>query len=211
MKVNVTELDTADEAVLYCRYEGQSGPQPVVVSLDMRDGELSIDYDGTVGSGTRRAVYDGDIREYFLDVSHEAAAAHFSVPTATAANALLREIAPLAQRVLDACAAEERIRDISVAFTLAEDALQSGLYWSGDLGCVCDWAGVLDIADVVSDYDITADTTTKELVNIEQEIMRQLQGESPVINGFAIYSGDLLAELTEERDSLRAAVTVDQG
>ena len=26
MKVNVTELDTADEAVLYCHYEGQSGP-----------------------------------------------------------------------------------------------------------------------------------------------------------------------------------------
>ena len=203
MKVSISELDTADEAALYCLYEGQFNSQPVYIALDLSDGGLSIDYDGNVGGGTTPEIHYGVVRTYAINGG---------VPTATAANALLRDVAPLAQRVLDnACAGIDyrngnRVGALDHAAHVAEGeivAMIDGAYYPA----VWDWAGTPALEGWLN--DIRADMSEDNLIDLRDEIMAWFQDASE--DGVAFYSGDLLAELTEERDSLRAAVTVDQG
>jgi hypothetical protein len=97
MKIEInTFRDGADPLSLYAHYDGQQEPQPVYVSIDTRDGELTIDYDGTVGNGTTEAIYRGLVRCINVPV----------IPTAEAANRLLADVAPLAQAWLDAMASD---------------------------------------------------------------------------------------------------------
>ncbi len=75
---------------LYCHYPRQAERQPCYVELDCRTGVLSASYNGEIGSGQPMYVYNG-------------LAVRWSIPAlkAVAANELLDEIRPLAERVVD--------------------------------------------------------------------------------------------------------------
>ncbi|HLT09229.1 MAG TPA: hypothetical protein VK028_00290, partial [Micromonosporaceae bacterium] len=78
----------AEPDALYCRYAGNYEPQPVYINLDLTDGALYADYRAT--DGTPMRVWLGQVRTW-------------SIPplVADAANKLMQDIAPLAQRILD--------------------------------------------------------------------------------------------------------------
>lgn len=75
---------------LYRRYSGQNAPQDCHVSLDCRKGTLTADFNPEIGNAVPFAVHHRHVQRW-------------SIPclTADAANALLAEIAPFAQRMLD--------------------------------------------------------------------------------------------------------------
>jgi len=203
MKININDIDIKDQAALYCLYDGQFNAQPVYIALDLRDGALSIDYDGNVGGGTTPEIHYGVVRTYPVNGG---------VPTASAANALLRDVAPLAQRVLDGAGVSVDYRNGNRVGALDDNAHAAEVKIveainTATYPVVWDWAGSPHVEDWLT--DIRADTSDDDLVELRDDIMAQFQDASE--DGFAVYSGDLLAELTEERDSLRAAATVDQG
>jgi len=87
-----TKTVTVDTDIpsLYSRYSDQTSPQPVYVSLDTRDGKLSVDWSAVVGSGVPSEVFHHIIERWDVPALKDAAAL-----------ALLREIEPVAQRLLD--------------------------------------------------------------------------------------------------------------
>jgi hypothetical protein len=80
---------------LFVQYQGQSQPQPVHVSLDCRTGELSAEYDPEIGGSRPMDVHHGHVCRWRIPVL-----------TAEAANALLADLAPIAQRVVDGYSSE---------------------------------------------------------------------------------------------------------
>jgi hypothetical protein len=179
--------DDAPADVLWHHYSGQLAPQNVFASLDLSDGEWTIDYSGEVGPGLPAAVWHGVVRRFPLAV----------IPTADGANRLLDRAAGAAQRVLDAhesgddeaiAAAEtelaEQLADIPAADTVAVWSLDA----LGDLG---------DLGD-----DITADMSDDDIETYATDVLWQLAADAGV--GVAVCDG-LVEFLTEERDSKRAA------
>lgn len=195
--VKIDDSD-ADTTSLYHWYQGQSNPQPVYVELDLRDGELMVDYDGTVGPGTPIRVQKGLVLQFPLP----------AIPTTDGANALLHRIAPLAQAVLDADEAVEAQpqRSWEDGPSKADDALEDAL---GDLQRALDdpftddeivavWT-LESVGDIDSTFDeITATTTDAELDDIEALLLSQLA------DGYGAAVCDGLREcLEEERQSKR--------
>ena len=86
--VTIQETKTTDELVH--KYPGQSDPQPCYVELDLRDGVMLADWNSEIGNAIPFTVYHGHVQRY-------------SIPslTADAANALMQELLPLAERVVD--------------------------------------------------------------------------------------------------------------
>jgi len=86
--VTIQETKTTDELVH--KYPGQSDPQPCYVELDLRDGVMLADWNSEIGNAIPFSVYHGHVQRY-------------SIPslTADAANALMQELLPLAERVVD--------------------------------------------------------------------------------------------------------------
>lgn len=87
--MKILYLDESKPAQLYHRYSGEFDPQPCYIALGLREERLWADYNANVGGAVPMDAWHGFERRY-------------SIPclTATAANALLREIAPYAERVL---------------------------------------------------------------------------------------------------------------
>lgn len=197
-EINITESD-ADPTDLHRHYQGQSNPQPVYVELDTRDGELLVDYDGTVGPGTTFAVNSGVMLRFPLPVT----------PTTAGANALLARIAPLAQAVLDAEEAVEAQpqRSYEDGPSQADDSLQDALsdlraaledpFTDDEIVAVWTLESVGDLDDIYA--QITAETTDAELDEIEVGLLSQLA------DGYGAAVCDGLREtLEEERESERA-------
>lgn len=176
----VTILDCTNPTELHCHYDGQSEPQGVYIELGLRDGTLLADYDSEVGSGHPFSVHYGFDRRYGIPVL-----------TADAANRVMREIGPLAARILadwdeewdgnnmvarlgeDAAAAEEEIEAL-----LGEDPAG----WADK-----DLVGLWDIDGAVNGHEaeehgITAQTSDERLEEIERKILAGLAGvsENPV-------------------------------
>src|SRR5690606_13921521 len=102
----------SEPTALYCRYEGNYEPQPVYVALDLANGALHADYRGTHNTPTWVWVWLGQVRTW-------------SIPPLVAdeANALLREIATLAQRILDGSSIEVNPRTGDPVGVLNDDAM----------------------------------------------------------------------------------------
>jgi hypothetical protein len=84
-------VDVTGRGALRCQYPGQQQPQPVFAELDLETGELSTRYNPEIGNGVPMNVWNNrSMRFYFA-----------GIPTVARANAAMREVAPLAQRVLD--------------------------------------------------------------------------------------------------------------
>ncbi|MGY3341101.1 hypothetical protein ACVW0K_007294 [Streptomyces filamentosus] len=161
-------------AELHLQYKGQSKPQPAYLELDLEAGRLYADTDAVVGSGSPDSVRHGFDRRYRIPAL-----------TGQAADRLLEEIRPLAQRMLadweevwdgnnmvarlgeDALAAEEEIEAIVARYEDEHDVDPADLIavWDVDSatnGCEAE------------EYEITAGTTDEQLDEIAAQIRKEL-------------------------------------
>jgi len=54
-------FELTDLFPLHCHYDGQINPQKAYISLDLRDGEVTADYDGEIGGGIPSDVFNGHV------------------------------------------------------------------------------------------------------------------------------------------------------
>ncbi|HXI16268.1 MAG TPA: hypothetical protein VNM48_07840 [Chloroflexota bacterium] len=92
----VTIKRQTDDGALYQHYEGQSSPQRCFVALDIEDGQMWADYSASIGNGTTSRNYHGIERRYTLP----------GPMRSETVNALMSELAPYAQVVLNHSAIE---------------------------------------------------------------------------------------------------------
>lgn len=213
-------IECTDPTELFRHYDGQSEPQSAYIELDTQNETLSASYDAGIGSGVPASVYHGLDRRYGIPIL-----------TADAANRVMEEIAPLANRVIagtkavwdgnntvaefteDALAAEEEIEEL-----LGLPSQDSG--WGSEPNQGFDDSDLVGVWDIdgatngseVDDYDITADTTDGRLEEIEQEILADLavcNGSTvAVCHGLDDYLKELRDELAEEDPLTSAEVRI---
>ncbi len=87
--MNVTISTIVDPDALYHCHDGRFTPQQAHLALDLRDGELTADYNPESG-----AVPESVFQQTVIWVG-------IPTLTATAANQLMEDVRPLAQRILD--------------------------------------------------------------------------------------------------------------
>lgn len=167
MNITVIEVEGTE---LHHQYRGQNKPQPCHVSLDCESRTLTAGYDPEIGGAVPFAVHHGIVRRWGIPSLKEAAA-----------NALLAEIAPLAERVVagyertwdgnnhvgeyseDAQEAIESIRDLCDRARADADEHSTVQVW--DAG---DWFGGIGRWEAQCEaLGITAETTDDELRAIE--------------------------------------------
>src|SRR5690606_6078487 len=191
---------------LSCRYENNYEPQPVYINLDLEDAELYADYPAS--NGTPGRVCLGQVRAWEI-----------TPLVADAANELLREIAPLAQRILDGSSIEVNPRTGDPVGVLSDDATaaEREIYeiiesWREDPAIatveeirVRDWYAACD-DDPCDELGLTAETTDDELpavaARIEDDIRAAAEGVV-VITGAEAWARARREELRDElRDEL---------
>ncbi|MFE9769496.1 helix-turn-helix domain-containing protein [Streptomyces sp. NPDC005808] len=214
--MSIRIIDCTDALELYRHYDGQTEGQPAYIELDLREGTLLADYNGEIGNAVPGTVHHGIERRY-------------SIPTLTgdAANRVMKELAPLAERILadweekwngnnnvavlgeDALAAEEEIED-RLGCNLGYGDLDADTQGFEDIDIVQEWNvdGATN-GDEADEYGITADTTDGRLDEIAAEITRDMaacagrtEGDPrvpvAVVHGLNEYLCDLRNELAEE-------------
>lgn len=187
----------ADQDALWQHYSGQQRPQDVFASLDLRDGEWTIDYEGSIG-GTPESVWAGNVLRFPLD----------AIPTRDGANRLMERTAALAQAVLDAHAADnDGPRSIweddapsrwQQNVDAAEKALREALADIPDADRIDVWT--VDALEATEWDGITADMTDQDVESYADELLSDLAANSGA--GLAVCDG-LYESLIEERDSKR--------
>ena len=194
---------------LYCRYENNYEPQPVYINLDLADGALYADY--RASNGTPGRVWLGQVRTWKIPPL-----------VADAANKLLREIAPLAQRILDGSDIEVNPRTGDPVGVLSDDALtaEREIYeiierWCEDPAIAtveeiraADWYAACD-DDPCDELGLTAETTDDELpaiaARVEADIRAAAEGVV-VVTGAEAWARARRDELQQElRDELAQA------
>lgn len=203
--VTIKKVQDPDE--LYCRYDGQFEPQRVSLDLDTRDGEMSCSYWPEVGMTSTFAHHHRLILE-----------APIPALTADAANALMEELRPLAQLVLDGADQEWDGNNFVGVLTDAACAAWDEIVerCADDQFEDRDLVVELDVADWftggVGDIGLYADTTDEELDKLVDVEVRQAQqtGEFGVTilprKGVREVLVNARAELREEvREELKSA------
>lgn len=191
--VTVTRLDESNPAALFHHYQFQTDAQDVYLELDTEDGEFSIDYNGEIGNSIPPAsVFHNRTLRWGLGV----------IPTTTAANTILTELAPLAQRILDGATVEWDGSN-HIGYLTTDDAAVA----AEEIATYCDGRGAADL-DLVEEYDagywfseglgdivITADTTDEEIAAVARQQEHDAQDTQPgryyVLTGTEEYLLDL--------------------
>ena len=163
---------------LFCQYSGQFQQQDCFVELDCGSGILRAAYNCEIGNAVPFSVWHGHDRRYCIPCL-----------TADAANSLLEELAPLAQRVVDGYTSEWDGSNHVARFTedarLAEEEIEAAIeshhfrFDDGDLvGCMeaGDWLNL-------SAGIITADTTDEEITKCTEEYESMAAAENIVLRG----------------------------
>ena len=88
-RVTITPLDENTPDALHCHYQNELQGQPCHIALDLEDGQMWADYNAEIGSGIPASVYHGRTRWWGIPCL-----------TAAAANQLMADLKPLAERVL---------------------------------------------------------------------------------------------------------------
>ncbi|MEV4438063.1 hypothetical protein AB0K09_03440 [Streptomyces sp. NPDC049577] len=189
-EVRIIRCTTPTE--LFRQYVGQGAPQPVYIELDLREGTLLADYDAEVGGAVPFSVFHNFERRYAIPLL-----------TGAAANRVMEQIAPLAERILadweevwdgnnkvaclgeDARAAEEQLRDALGLGLDASDREDQG-FDEADLVAVWDIDGAVTGGEA-EEYDISCDTDDDRLEEIADEIVRDLADVSE--SGVAVVPG----------------------
>lgn len=181
---------------LYQRFPGQHEAQPVYVSLDCRTGKLTAAWSGTVGGGVP------------ADVWHHLTL-RWKIPALTvdAAETLLDQLEPLAQRVLDGF--EARFDGHNLVGTLSDDAAEA----REAISDLCyprrfdecdtqqrweagDWYAATPRRQLLADSGLTASTTDEQLADIVRHEESSVN-EPYLVDGIEAFWSDL-------RDELRA-------
>lgn len=126
--VTGVEIRPVEEpAALYKRYPGEHQPQPVALRLDLEHGVLDCDYAGAVGAIQAR--------------EHNRVVLTTEIPPLTAAyaNALMEEVAPIAERVMagatvEAVDGDERGRLTEAASAAWDELVAVAVAWASDPG-----------------------------------------------------------------------------
>lgn len=170
---------TWEPARLLTIYPRQQTPQRTYIELDCTDGRLTADWDGEIGNAVPIDVYQGHTRRYSIPL--------FGQRTI---NALLDEIAPLAQRVLDGYDSEwDGSNNVA---TLSDDALAA----ESEIERIIQEYGDPDLhwVDAGDWLDDTSDEITRRLANGEtvDALMEELDGDGtsedcPVLIGLRNY------------------------
>jgi len=204
----------ADAKTLNRTYPGQTNSQPVYIELNCKHETLTADYNTEIGNAVPFDVYHGHVQR-------------FSIPLLKTddLNALLDEIAPLAERVIDgyesvwngnnhvarfsddARAALEEIEelcDVDADETNTVQVWDIGNWLDGTTyykserdgqGTQCKWNSVISV--VVRDFGvINPETTDEELSEIESLIEADAETNDVVVE-------DIESWLTELRDQCR--------
>lgn len=203
--VTLVSVDEDDPAALYRHYLTQSTVQPAHVELDLEDAILSAGYNGEVGPpyAQPEAVWHRRSLRWSIPVL-----------TAAEANRLLRELLPLAQRILDdstiefngdnmagtlgpaAQAAEDELNDLIADFVGGEvEETDETWFDNGEI-----FVG-LKLGDFAAPI-LTADTTDDQLTEIEEGLRQLVPVETP--GGHVVLHG-VHEWLTELREELRIA------
>lgn len=208
--MSVRIIECTDPTELFRHYQGQSEPQGAYIELDTQDGTLHATYNSEIGNAVPFSVYHGLDRQYGIPIL-----------TADAANRVMQEIAPLADRIIagtkaewdgnntvailddDALAAEEELEE-HLGLPSQDHGYRGGPnqgFPESDLVGVWDIDGATNGLEV-DEYGITADTTDTRLDEIEKEILSDLVacGESPVAvcHGLDDYLRELRDDLAED-------------
>jgi hypothetical protein len=160
--ITIAEVEGAE---LFHHYRGQTSPQPCYVSLNCEGGDLVAEYSGEIGNGVPFRVYHGRVRRWRIPAL-----------TAEAANALLAEIAPIAETLIAGYACEwdgsNHVGELDESAAEADEAIRSlcDRDWDGqtiEVWDACDWFG----GDGDDDHQcrllgITAETTDADLLVI---------------------------------------------
>lgn len=173
MEITIHEVSGAE---LHCRYPREHKPQKCFVELDVRTGDLSAEYNGEIGNAVP------------FDV-HNCHRLRWSIPALRdeAANALLAEIAPLAERLV--AGASEHWDGSNAVSLLDADAKMA----RGEIERICERAGgegselvVWDAADwfaplgsrhaQATELGIVATTTDAELSDIAARELAKADG-----------------------------------
>lgn len=204
----VSILHCIEDAELFRQYHGQHEPQPCFIALDLPSGRLWADYNPHIGGGVEFDVVHGFER-------------HWGIPllTAGAANELLDQIAPLAQKMLEHW--EKDWNGNNMVAVLGDAAAEAEEQISGLLGGQYDdhdprhpladaarvqvWGldtGALN-GQETEEFDITGDTTDERLDEIAQEIRDGLADCGANPEAVVIVPG-LVEHLRGLRDDQRA-------
>lgn len=218
--MSVHIIECTDPTELYRHYDGQTEPQEAYIELDTQNETLSATYNGEIGNAVPFTVYHGLDRRYGIPIL-----------TAEAANRVMHEIAPLADRIIagteavwdgnntvaeltdDALAAEEQIEKLLGLPTQdgGWGAEPNQGFADSDLIAVWDVDGAVNGLEA-DEYDITADTTDSRLDEIEQDILSNLVhcGDSPVVvcHGLSDYLKQMRDGLADEDPLTSAEVRI---
>lgn len=199
MNVTVTLQNTDTPDALYRHYQGQSERQPCFLALDLEGGELWGDYNGEIGNGVPASVWHGLTLRWDM-----------SCLTAEAANALLAEAAPIAQRVLDGSSIEWNGsnnvgRCNEDAQAAAEELHELAASYNEPGLCVVEWdvhGFFFDDADAIG-YGITATSSDADLEALAERARADATACDPsvgyiVLNGVQEYFEALRDGLAEE-------------
>jgi hypothetical protein len=187
-------LTNGDE--LYLKYQGQHQSQNAHVWFDTRSGKLFAAASAEIGNGVPFDVYHG-------------LTLRWSIPalTESAANALLEDIAPLAQRIYDDSSEEwdghnhvGRLGDDAAAARDEIEAMCDTKQWDeGDIiehWDASEWYAPINAA---TELGITARTTDEELLAIAEK--EEADAEPRVIEGVLEYLTKLRDKTVEQTDA----------
>lgn len=161
-RVTATVVPLPEIDSLYHRYPRQPGPQDCYLEIRLQDGQVSCGYNPEPGNALPRPVWSGRRRRIPIPCL-----------TGPAANALMRQVLPLVQRVLDGASIEWMVgvldADAKAALNELADRCDPSQEWpEGDLITeydADDWyshAGETP-REIRTRLGITADTTDEQL------------------------------------------------
>mgnify|MGYP003142997247 CR=1 FL=1 len=190
--VVVDRVSTKTLHPLYAHFDGQTSPQDAYVELDLDSGNLSADYSPAYPWVPIR-VFEGDVVRFDVDP-------HL---TASEINALLDEIAPVAQEWIDARQGDELDSDtisyvIDAGFKI-QQLCEGRVTESGGVWDAGDWA----ISLTPDDIGLRHDSTDADL----DEIAKTLRGIAEDDGPITLVSLD--EYLIDQREILRANMQED--
>ena len=184
-RVNISNV--TGDLDLYCQYARQTNPQDAYVALDTRDGRMWADYNAEIGNAVPSNVYHGQVRRYAIPPLK-----------ADTANALMRSLVPLAQRVLDGAEmvwnGNNHVTRLSEDAQEAEAEINQSMPVESDINVVDanEWLydGRHDIKDRIRNGD--------SLEDIGSDLEEEARGEDVIINGLSRYLESLAEDVAGE-------------
>ena len=192
---------------LYHHYSSQITPQPAFVEIDLRDGTVRADWDAEYTSGVPAYVWHNIGRRYKIphDLTH------------SEISKLLEEIKPLAQRMLDGSEVELDNNVNLVGRLTTKDAedseheierLCAGTRTGG--GGIMDAWDFFEGVDPIKEYNIKANMTGEEIVNIVDNVKYEGWKLDITLEGVEDAIAGLLDEVGHNLDTNEVADTKKQ-